>query len=341
MRPSAGFMAAKPHTETAPQLYDWLLLSVIVAVGGSAFAMIRTSVETVPPVVVTVVRLWIGAVVLYVMMARAGRRLPPLFARNSKTVLHPEWVWMIVISIIGYVIPFFIFPWAQQFLESGLAGIYMAFMPIWTIGLAFFFAGESLAFRKLLGFAAGFVGVVILIGPGVIGSAASADILPQLAILLATLCYAAAAVITRRAPKIRPRIFATGTLIASAVLATPTLLFVDLHITGWSAASVANVIALGIFPTGIGGILLIILIQRTGAGFMALANYLTPLWAVAAGAILFDERLEITALLALAVILAGVAVSQSGRKIETQPVLGVGSGADRKADDENTPSRNR
>ena len=314
-------MAAGNGTESAPTLFDWALFTIIIALGGSAFAMIRSAVETIPPIVVTVARLWIGAIFLYVVMKRAGRRLPTLIDRGQPFGIDMEWRWMIAISIIGYVIPFLMFPLAQQHIDSGLAGIYMAFMPIWTVALAFLFASESLDARKITGFVMGFAGVVILIGPSVVGEAARTNIAAQIMLLVATLGYAAAAVITRRAPPIKPRVFAAGTVIASAVIATPALFFVEMNVDQWSAIGIANLIGLGLGPTGIGGILLIILIQRTGAGFMALANYLTPLWAVAMGAVIFGERLGANAFIALAVILAGVAISQAGRKRASDIVI--------------------
>lgn len=321
-------MNAPAPKETTPQPFDWLLFAVIVATGGSAFAMIRGAIETIPPVVITVARLWIGAIFLYLVMLRAGRRLPPLLKGNGGLVMHEDWRWMIAISVIGYIVPFMIFPWAQQYIESGLAGVYMAFMPIWTVALAFLFASESINARKIVGLVLGFAGVVILIGPGVIGTAATSSIAAQFMLLVATLGYAGAAVITRRAPPIKPRVFAAGTVIAAAIIATPALFFVDLNQTAWSPSGVASLIALGLLPTGIGGILLIILIQRTGAGFMALANYLTPLWAVALGAVLFGERIGLNALLALAIILCGVAISQTRRKSGDEPVIAQELGED-------------
>ena len=306
---------AKTSPENAsPTTADWLLFLFLVIIGGSSFAMIRGAVETVPPIVVTVGRLWIGAIFLYIVMIHAGRRFPPLFETTEKGLaIHPEWCWMLAIAAIGYVGPFFIFPWAQQFIDSGLAGIYMAFMPIWTVVLAFFFASESLGPKKIIGFLLGFAGVIILIGPDVFSQAGGTSLLAQAAVLAATVGYAAAAVITRNAPKIRPRVFAAGTLVCSSIMATPALLFADLNTATWSTAGIVNVIALGVGPTGLAGILLIILIQRVGAGFMALANYITPVWAVIVGALLFQERLEMSAFIALGIILTGVAISQHSK----------------------------
>ena len=286
---------------------DWFIFAIIVAVGGSSFAMIRGAVETVPPAVVSVGRLWVGAIFLIAVMAQAGRRFPPL-TRNR--ALASEWRWIIALSLVGYVIPFLIFPWAQQFIASGLAGVYMAFMPIWTVLLAYFFADEALTLKKTVGFLLGFVGVLVLMGPDILTGLRTSGFLAQVSLLVATLGYAAAAVLTRRAPDIRPRVFSAGALLCAAIFTTPILFVTDLDVDAWTPSGVLNVIGLGLGPTGLAGILLIIMIRRVGAGFVGLANYLTPVWAVLMGAAIFGEPLTARLIGALALILAGVAIAQ-------------------------------
>ncbi|WP_411819497.1 DMT family transporter [Hyphococcus formosus] len=299
----------KSPKEATP--FDWVLLTLIVAFGGSAFVMIRSALETIPPPIVAAGRIWVGAALLYILMRAAGRRLPPFFSRaHGHWHIRRSWRWMIAVGAVGNVIPFFIFPWAQQYVESGLAGIYMAFMPIWTVALAYFFAGENLSGRKIIGFGLGFLGVIILMGPEVISGALSSDFRAQLALLLATLLYAASAVLSRRAPPIRPRIFAAGMMIVAAVMATPAFFLVNLDADQWSLTSILSVVGLGVFPTGLNGVIIIMLIRRAGAGFMALSNYITPVWAVAMGALIYHERLDLSAIVALTFILIGVAISQ-------------------------------
>jgi drug/metabolite transporter (DMT)-like permease len=304
-------MSGKFSIPAQATLFDWTLLASIVALGGSAFVMIRTAVETIPPGAVAVGRLWVGAILLYAVMRQAGRRFPPLFIRaKGRLYLRRSWGSMIAVGATGYVLPFFLFPWAQQYVESGLAGVYMALMPIWTLALAFFFAGEKANAKKLAGFALGFAGVVVLMGPDVIMGAGKSDLRAQAGLFLATFLYSISAILSRRAAPIRPRVFAAGIVLVGAILSTPGLLFVDFQAAAWKPESIASVLALGVGPTGIAAVLIIILIRRTGAGFMSLANYITPLWAVALGALVFHERLEANAIIALAVILAGVAIAQ-------------------------------
>jgi len=304
-------MKAPAHVSVNAAPLDWALFAALVAIGGSAFALIRTAVETMPPAAVAVGRLWVGAGFLYLVMRQAGRRFPPLLIRTTtRARMRRSWRWMIAVGVTGNVAPFFLFPWAQQHIESGLAGIYMAFMPIWTVVLAHVYAGEAMTFRKLFGFGLGFFGVVILMGPKALTGVIDADLRAQGALLLATLFYAVSAILARRAPPIRPRVFSAGMMLSAAVAASPAIAFFDMRVADWSLASMGSVAALGLFCTGLAGFLIINMIRRVGAGFMSLANYIIPVWAVLVGVVLFGERIGPNALVALVAILAGVAVSQ-------------------------------
>lgn len=294
---------------------EWALLALLIALGGSSFTFIHAAIETVPPSLVAVGRLWIAAIALYGVMRAKGRRFPPVLVRTKKGLRpHLLWAWMLGVGIVGYSVPFLIFPWAQQYVESGLAGVYMAFMPLWTLGLAFFFADEKLNAQRIAGFLMGFAGVLILMGPEALRGVAGSSLAAQAGLLLATFLYAASAVMSRRAPPARPRVFSAGIVLMGAVFATPALLFAPVEPAQWSIKSIASVFTLGLGPTALAGVVIIMLIRRAGASFMALANYVTPVVAVILGAVIYHERLDATAFLALGIILAGVAVSQRKSK---------------------------
>lgn len=324
---SAKGMGKKFKTPADAAPFDWALLAGIIIVGGFSFAMIHTAVSTLPPAVIATGRLWVAAGFLYIVMRLSGRNFPPLFQRvNGRLRLRRRWGSIIAVGASGYVLPFFLFPWAQQYVESGLAGIYMAFMPIWTLALAFFFADESVNAQKLFGFILGFAGVVVLMGPDVLKGFAHSDVQAQAGLLLATFLYAASTIFARRAATMPPRVFAAGVVLTAAILASPALLLADLEPSTWTWASLLSVVGLGVGPTGLGAILIIVLIRRAGAGFMSLANYIIPVWAVGVGAALFHERLELSAFIALAVILAGVAITQHAPLRRNEAPLPAGTG---------------
>ncbi|HBK90518.1 MAG TPA: hypothetical protein DDZ68_02475 [Parvularcula sp.] len=315
---SAAPIKGKGPAEAGP--FDWMLLAGLAAMGGSSFMFIHMALETAPPAIVTIGRLWLAAIVLYAAMRAKGRRFPPLLVRTDRGPRpHRLWISMAMVGLVGYTIPFFIFPWAQQFVPSGLAGVYMAFMPIWTLLLAALFADERLTPSKIAGFILAAAGVLVLMGPEAIAGISGSNLAAQTGLLLATLLYAASAVMSRRAPPARRIVFSAGIVLMGAVFATPGLFLTPLDPGSWSAKSVISIVALGAGPTALAGVIIIVIIRRAGASFMALANYIVPLFAVVAGAVLFGERLDLHVFAALALIFAGVAISQ--RRARTVPAL--------------------
>jgi drug/metabolite transporter (DMT)-like permease len=302
---------APPRTPPAePTTQLWLLLGILIVFGGSSFSGIRVAVETAPPTIVAAGRLWIGMLVLFAYMKATGRGMLPL--RDEDGQFSRAWRYAIGIGLAGYTIPMFLFPFAQQNVSSLLAGIYMAFMPVMTVFLAALFADEPLTRRKLVGFAAGTLGVIILIGPYALAGIFTESVIAQLALVLATTGYAVASVIMRNAPQAPARSFGVAFMLCGALAATPFAL-ADLDKVGAvSPASWLAILYLGIVPTGITAIMIIHLVRGAGAGFLALGNYLTPGAAIVFGVALFGETLEWRYLAGLLVILTGVAVAQRG-----------------------------
>ncbi len=302
---------------------EWALLGLLVVLGGSSFTLIHAAIETIPPAVVSVGRLWIAALILYIVMRAKGRKYPSLLVQTTDgSRIHKLWAWMIGVGIIGYAIPFLIFPWAQQFVESGIAGVYMAFMPLWTLVLGLMFADENISTRRIAGFAMGLAGVLVLMGPEAIAGIGRSSLAAQAGLLIATLLYAASAVMSRRAPPARPRVFSAGIVLVGAIFATPAAFTAPFEPSTWSPKSIASLVALGLGPTALAGVIIIMIIRRVGASFMSLANYVTPVIAVILGALIFHERLALSAFAALLLILFGVAISQW----KSKPLIETGDG---------------
>ena len=131
-------------------LNDWLLLLALVAMWGSSFMVNGIAVSSLPPLIIVAGRIGIAAVVLIIFVYASRRRLP---------ALGRDWWPFVVVALIGNAIPFYLITWGQQVVESALAGILMAFMPLATIVLAhFLIAGEHMTRQRAIGFAGGFGG---------------------------------------------------------------------------------------------------------------------------------------------------------------------------------------
>jgi drug/metabolite transporter (DMT)-like permease len=289
---------------------DWVLLAALVAMWGSSFMFIKLGVTTVPTSTLVAVRLVLGALMLLAVLYLRGARLPPLRQNGGKV-----WGNYALLALIGNCIPFTTITWGQQRIDSALAGILMAVMPLATMVLAHFFvSGEHMTRNRVSGFVLGFAGIVVLMGPSVFERVAgqSPAALSQLAILCGALCYAGNSVLTRILARGDDVLVAsTAMLLAASVMALPVALYFD---QPWqiqaSATSLWAILWLGVGPTAIATVVYFKLIASAGPTFVSLVNYMSPAVAVFLGVALLGETPGLHAYLALGLILLGIAVSQ-------------------------------
>lgn len=293
---------------TQRTLNDWLLLMALVAMWGSSFMFNRIAIDTLPPWTIVAGRICLAAIVLTVIVYAVGKRLPAL----GKT-----WAPFVLIAVIGNAMPFYLITWGQQSIESALAGILMAIMPLTTLVLAhFLIAGEHLTRQRATGFAIGFAGIVLLMGPAALAGIGGdvVRIISQLAVLGGALCYALQSVLTRLIIKGDIMVSAAATLIVATIIVLPVALWQDQSWTlSPSAASAAAVVWLGIGPTALATVLYFMLIRSAGPTFMSLVNYLSPCVALVLGLLVMGETPRVTAYFGLALILAGIAWTQRRR----------------------------
>jgi drug/metabolite transporter (DMT)-like permease len=290
-------------------LIDWFGILALAVLWGTSFLFVKIAVREVPPLTMVAARFVIAASVLSVAVRARGLRLP-----TSRRV----WSHYLLMSLIGNSIPFSLIAWGQIRVDVGLAGILMGVMPLMTLLLAHFFVpGERMTPRMAGGFAVGFIGLVALFGPEVLleFGGESSDLPSQLAIGLAAICYATNTIVTRRLGTLDPLVSATTVMWITTAIMVPLALWVERPWNlAWSAESIASVVWLGLFATALATIVYFRIIQRAGPTFLSLINYMIPVVALAAGAIVLDEKLVGTVLIGMALILTGLAISQLGSR---------------------------
>jgi drug/metabolite transporter (DMT)-like permease len=282
-----------------PTRDDYLLLLLLGAVWGSSFLLIKVAVATIPPITVATGRIGIGAIVLALMVAARGRAWP----RDNHS-----WLLLLVMGTIGNAIPFSLINWGETHIDSGLTAILMSTVPLATIMLApAFVRDEPVTPGKLLGVAFGMAGVAVLIGPGAL-MGAHGELLGEIAVTCAALCYAVNGLVARRLPPMPVEVISAGTLLSASLVGLPLSLAAE---RPWAAApsvlSLGALALLGVLNTAGGYLLLFRLVVRAGAGFASLNNFLVPLFGVMWGALLLEERPSPRAVAGLALIFAGLA----------------------------------
>ena len=287
---------------------DWGLLAALVVLWGSNFMFIKLGVADVPPATLVATRLVIGAVILIAVIRAMGYIFPPV---------GRAWLPYVVLAVIGNCMPFWFITWGQKSIDSALAGILMAIMPLTTLLLAHFFvAGEHMTRYRVAGFLLGFMGIVVLMGPAALDGLGGSpiEILAQLSVLAGALCYAVNGVIIRVALKGEVMVASAAIIAIAAVISVPVALAVDQPWRldpSWTAVSILAWIGIG--PTAIATLVHLKLIGSAGPTFMSLVNYCIPVVALLVGVALLGEEPGANAYWGLLLILAGIALSQLRR----------------------------
>jgi drug/metabolite transporter (DMT)-like permease len=221
-------------------------------------------------------------------------------------------IWMI--GALSTALPFMLISWGQNFVTAGFAGVSMASGALMVLPLAHvLLSDERMNARKTLGFCIGFLGVVVLIGPQAFSaSGTEGELWGRFACLAAAACYALSSVTMRRLPAVDAVGLTAVTLLIGALIAVVAAYVVEgappMPTTrGWIVIAI-----LGAIPTAAASLLRVLVIRSAGPTFMSLTNYQVPLWSVVLGVIFLGEPFRWSLLVAMILILAGVALSQWG-----------------------------
>ena len=279
---------------------EWLIFFALGFMWGSSYLFIKIAVDSFGTFTLIALRLLIGAAFLWVAFRLNGTSLP----RERRIYGH-----LIVMALINITIPFALITWAEQSVDSALAAILNATVPLFVIVIApMFLPDEPIRLNGIVGLAVGFIGVVLLVSPGLMS--ATGDLAGSLALLGSSLAYALGNVYNRRnvrglAPLI-PAVFqVTFALVIVGVLA----LVLE---QPWNArpdfGDWFSVVWLGVFGSGLAYVLYFRLLGRWGATRTSLVAYLLPVYGIVLGFLVLNEPIDLTLIAGTALIIAGVAL---------------------------------
>ena len=291
------------HQVRKPQPLDFLILLVLSVIWGSAFGAIKIAVDGSAPFSVVAARTTIGGAGICVWLLITGS-----WRLNWQGL---PWARLCAIALLGTLLPFFLISWAEQFVDSSVAGLLNGTGPLVTVlGAHFITRDELLTKGRLAGVLVGMGGVVILMYDG-LAQLGGPSLLAQLALMLAFSCYAAGNLMVRGVRGITPVQLTGFSLILSTFVALPLAYFFEQpQPMRWSAETWAALFWLGLVSTAFAFSLRYVLISRAGAGFMSNVGYTIPVVAVVIGVVLLDETVTLPKLLALLVILASLHITR-------------------------------
>lgn len=288
-------------------LRDWGLLASIALMWGSSFVFIDEALESFAPGIIALLRLTLGvATLVWFPAARA-----PVERKDWRNVSYLAFFWMAA--------PFLLFPIAQQWIDSSLAGMINGTVPIFAAFIAAVLARSVPGARQVVGILVGFAGVVILSSPALQGATATA--LGVLLVLLASISYAIALNIAvplqRRygslAVLLRVQVVALAMLLIPGVASLPQSSF------SWSA--LLSLVPLGCLGTGVAFVAMGTFAGRVGAARASLAIYFIPVVAIVLGWLFRSETIAAASLVGTGMVVAGAALAS--RHVERRVARGT------------------
>jgi drug/metabolite transporter (DMT)-like permease len=287
-------------TLPAPSLAKEIaLLAVLATLWGASYTFIKIGVETIPPVTFIAARTLIAGGLLLAIIKLRGLSLP----RDPAI-----WKRFFIQACINSVVPFTLIAWAELTVNAGLATILNSTTPIFAFLLTVLITRhESVTARKLFGVVAGVIGISLIIGLEAFHGVGK-EALAQLAIVAATISYAAAAIFGRGFKGLDPMMPAAGSLLCGAVLLIPVSLVID---QPWtivpSAHSILALFGLSVFSTALAFVIYFRLIHTLGSVSTTSQAYLRVPIGVGIGVLFLGESLNPTAWIGLVCVIAGVA----------------------------------
>lgn len=286
---------------------DWIMLLVLSALWGCSYFLVEIALEGLPVAMLVALRVLLAALVLWAFALMSGAELP----RGIQI-----WKSFFIMGLLNNVFPFCLIVWGQTSISSSLAAVLTATTPLFAVLVAaVFLRDEPITKNKMIGLAVGFAGVIVMIGPEVVGELGEQG-LPQIAVMLAALSYALAGAYGRRfaALGIKPVVSAAGQIAMSASL---LVIFVamtgDLSVLPTIQIKVwAAIVALAVFSTAVAYILYFRILASAGATNLMLVTFLMPVTAIILGVVVLGEEIGATERIGILLILTAL-VAIDGR----------------------------
>jgi drug/metabolite transporter (DMT)-like permease len=278
-----------------------LLIGSLAAIWGASYLFIKVAVRDFPPAMMIELRLSVAGILLALFLfARIGWR-------NALRELRATGRWGFAIGIVNGAIPFTLIAWGEKHIDSGIAAVANASVPIFNAVLVpWLLPAERLSTRRLAGVLVGIVGV------GVLTLAQPAVswwfVAGTTAVLVASISYAFGGILAQHSlSNARGPTLAAASMLGGAVALLP-LALVDLpdHTPGWKP--VASLAALTLAGTALAQLILFRAIRLHGSARTSLVTYLMPPTALVYGAVLLDEPVTAASLGGLVLIMLGVAL---------------------------------
>ncbi len=265
------------------------------------------------PMLLTGARFTIAGVILLAIALARGEALP----RSRRVIAE-----LVIVGILLVCIGNFAVVWAEQWVPSGLAALFVATSPFWVaIMERFKTSGDRLDVRRTAGMLLGFAGVAMLVTPAGAGGAFDRNfVLGALGIQAGCIAWQYGTVRAKYNLADVPPLMSSAIQMLSGGIAV-TIVGIAIGETRRFRMASDTVMALA-YLTLFGSVLAytsyVYAVRHMRTTNLSLYAYINPVVAVILGWLVLHERLTWISILAMCIILIGVALVQKRTKEEQE-----------------------
>jgi len=286
-----------------------LALATVYLVWGSTYLAIRVTDRTMPPLLMSSARFFVAGTALYLFASR-GRRRPTLRQWGASAIVGAA---LLLVGNGGVA-------WAETRIESGLAALIVALIPIYVVVLDRIFFGRRLSPLAIAGVVIGFAGVALLVRPGGTG-----DVIAAVALVFTTSAWAAGSLYARGAALPESPLLAASMQMLCAAVFLGIAGLVSGEARGIHADSFAakQLIAFGylvLFGSLLAFSAYAWLIKNVRISMVATYAFVNPVVAVTLGTVFLNEAIGWATIVAGAAIVVAVVLIVTARAPKPKPV---------------------
>ncbi len=297
--------------------------AIVCIVWGTTYLAIRVAVRTIPPTLLTGARFVSAGLILLAIARLRGDPLP----RGKRLLGELLIVGLLMVGMGNFCVAF-----AEQWVPSGFAALLVATAPFWAALMERLRKdGDRIDARRGFGMLIGFIGVALLVTPGGAGGAFDAHFVTgAVAIQIGSIAWQYGTVRGKYNLHDVPPLMSSAFQMLAGGIAITTLGFAigEQQRVTITAEGIGALAYLTIFGSVLAYTSFVYALRKIRVTSMSLYAYINPLIAVILGWVILHEQLTWISIVAMCIILAGVALVQTPRRrIEHARVAAFRSGS--------------
>ena len=268
------------------------------AIWGTSFLFMAQGLRVLSPAGVTFARIAIGLLTLSLVPA-ARRPLP-----------RSDWGAVALLALLWLAFPLSMFPLAEQWVSSALAGMLNGAVPLFTVAVGILLTRRLPGRAVLAGLAVGMAGTVLIALPDL--GTSQGSVKGVLLVMAALVSYGFAIHVARPLQQRNGALPVMWRALAIALVLTAPLGLPAIAAARWSLGPWLALAALGAGGTAVAQVLSATAAGRLGAARASATVFITPVVALALGVVFLHEHVAALSVLGCAVCLLGAWIM--GRK---------------------------